>query len=243
MRTGGGWLMLAAGTLALAGCANQPRPPVIAVTPAPVVAIGPPLPAGASPGMLVPQPLADGSFPTPNRALTTAGAVWHLRAGLNVAALSCGGEQGAAIRAGYNRWLTAAKAPLAGVAARYAAEHGSATVAGRDAYDDAMTRLYNFFSQTPVRPAFCVAAARVATALPAADGAALGPFAAAHIAELDRPFTDFYRAYDAWRRAAASSVTIAAVQSGAPAAVTRGPGGLVLDTSRLPIDRAVTAAR
>ena len=130
---------------------------------------------------------------------------------------------------------------------RHAAEYGSATPAGRDAFDDAMTRLYNFFSQTPVRPAFCVAAANVAAALPITDAAALPAFAAARLADLDQPFVDFYLAYDAWRRAGDARLTVAAASPapdrGGDGAVTRGPGGLVLDTSRLPIDPAVTAAR
>ena len=233
--------ILVAGALALAGCATHPRAPAIVVAAAPPVAVAPPLPAGASPGMLVPQPLADGSFPTPNRALTAAGTVWHLRAGLNVAALSCGGEQGAAIRAGYNRWLATARTPLAAAATRYAAEYGSANPAGRDAFDDDMTRLYNFFSQTPARPAFCAAAAAIIADLPGENAAAIAGFATARLPGLDRPFVDFYRAYDAWRRAGAARQTIAAAAEGG--AVSRGPGGLVLDPSRLPIDPAVTVAR
>jgi len=243
MRAGLARLILVAGALALAGCATRTRAPAIAVSPAPIVALAPPLPPGASPGMVVPQPLADGGFPTPNRALTSAGTLWHLRAGLNVAALSCGGEQGAAIRAGYNRWLAIAKAPLAGAATRYAAEYG-ATLAGRDAFDDAMTRLYNFFSQTPARPAFCAAAAETVAALPSGD---IAGFAATRLPELDRPFVDFYRAYEAWREGAARRtvppLTMAAVSPADAGAVSRGPGGLVLDTSRLPIDPATTAAR
>jgi hypothetical protein len=242
MRAAATGLILVAGALALAGCASHPRERRIAAA-APPPVLTAPLPTGASPGMLVPQPLADGSFPTPNRALSSDGAVWHLRAGLNVAALSCGGEQGQAIRAGYNRWLTAAKAPLAGAATRYAGEYGSATPTGRDAFDDAMTRLYNYFAQTPVRPAFCAAAAGLVAALPVAGGAELSAFAVTRLADLDRPFTDFYRAYDAWRRSALAPVTIAAAQPAATAAVTRGPGGLVLDPSQLPLDPAVTASR
>ena len=227
--------------LALAGCAGQPRAPTIVAAPPPVVVLAA-LPEGASPGMLVPQPLADGSFPTPNRSLSEPGAVWHLRAGLNVAALSCGGEQGAAIRAGYNRWLTGAKRPLAAAQARYAAEYGAAA-AGRDAYDDAMTRLYNFFSQTPVRPAFCAAAASAVDQVAASDAAALPTLAAARLSDLDQPFLSFYRAYDAWRSARTRVVAAAPATSAAALTSTDARGRLTLDVAGLPIDTAVVARR
>ena len=233
----------------LLGACTTARPPTIALeTPAPPVAIGPALPDGASPGMLVPQPLADGSFPTPNLALSGPGAMWHLRAGLNVAALSCGGEQGAAIRAGYNRWLARAKAPLAQAARGYAAEYHASTRAGRDAFDDAMTRLYNFFAQTPPRAAFCTAAASTIADIATADAAALPSVAEARLATLDQPFTDFYRAYDAWRSGRGTTVIAAATVPPTPAlslepASTTRPTRLVLDLSGLPIDTTVIAKR
>lgn len=249
----------------LAGCTAR-RPPVVAdVPPPPVeVAAGPALPMGASPGMLVPEALADGSFPTPNQGLTGAAAIWHLRAGLNVAALSCPGIEGATIRTGYNRWLTHEKAPLGRTARAYAATYRVKVGAGR--YDDAMTRLYNFYSQTPVRASFCAAAAGVAADLATLPAAALPAFAAERLAALDQPFVDFYRAYDAWRGGSRSRAVIASVAvtpvAGAPAAAapiaiamtaptrttaTR-PGAvppqratLTLDLSSLPADAAVTA--
>lgn len=221
--------------LLVAGCATRKPVAIVAPAPAPAVALAATLPPGASPGMLVPEPLADGSFPTPNQRLSAAGAVWHLRAGLNVAALSCGGEEGAAIRAGYNGWLTRQAVALRRVAATYAAEYGGSS------FDDAMTRLYNFWSQTPVRPAFCAAAARVVADVAASDPATVPTVAAADLDTLDRPFTDFYRAYDAWRRGAPGGTVIAAAAVTPPGPAPHRP--LTLDLSSLPVDAEVAGGR
>lgn len=211
----------------LAGCASREvavltPPPVVAAVPAPAPA--PMLPPGASPGMPVPAMLADGSFPTPNRQLSPAATLWHLRAGLNVAALACPGAQGAAITAGYNAMLGRDKAMLAAAEAAYAAEFKAGGGDWRDRYDDSMTRLYNFWSQTPVRPGLCAAAeqALAAMAVPGGDAPAI------KLAALDRPFTDFYRSYDAWRTAQTtpaigSPVVMAAVTPPRPAAAPAGP--------------------
>jgi hypothetical protein len=246
------------GMLPLAACTTHHAPPVVVAEAPPPVALAVPLPPGATPGMLVPHALADGSFPTPNRGLTGDAAIWHLRSGLNVAALSCPGEEGAAIRAGYNGWLQRDKAVLARVATGYAAQYRG----GASTYDDAMTRLYNFFSQTPVRPALCTAAAAIVAQMPA-TAAALPEFAAARLVVLDQPFTDFYRAYDAWRMGAlrrpviataavtptappAAMVVAATPHAIAPHAATPHAAArpaLTLDLSSLPADEALSAGR
>ncbi len=232
--------------LPLAGCATHHAPSIVAQVPPPPVAIAAPLPPGATPGMLVPQALADGSFPTPNRGLTGDAAIWHLRAGLNVAALSCPGVEGAAIRAGYNGWLRRDKAALARVATGYAAQY---TAGG---YDDAMTRLYNFFSQTPVRPAFCTAAAGIVAEM-ASDTAVQPVGVEARLATLDRPFGDFYRAYAAWRDGSTPRTVIAAaaVAPASPLSRTAAFAAIVpprrptltLDLSTLPADTEVSTGR
>ncbi|RYY08718.1 MAG: hypothetical protein EON55_19835, partial [Alphaproteobacteria bacterium] len=127
----------------LAGCAQKPRtvaavaPPVIMV---PVPA--PTMPKGASPTIVIPVALADGTYPTPNRNLTTSAKVWHLRAALNVAALACRGPQELTIVAGYNALLSAQKPVLAKAEATYASEYKSGGGDWQDRYDDSMTRLY-----------------------------------------------------------------------------------------------------
>ncbi|SEM89801.1 hypothetical protein SAMN05192583_1448 [Sphingomonas gellani] len=210
----------------LAGCAT--RTPVAVVTPPPEptpVVAAPMLPPGATPGMRIPAVLADGSYPTPNRNLTAAAAVWHLRAGLNVAALSCQGVQGTTIIAAYNALLAREKAGLAAAEARYSAEYRAGGGDWRDRYDDSMTRLYNYYSQTPARPSFCAAAERILAAAPAVPAGGLDAFARAQMPGLDQAFVDFYRAYDAWRigslriaAASAAPTTAIAVSSPAPLA-------------------------
>jgi hypothetical protein len=147
--------------------------------------------------MTIPARLADGSYPTPNRHLGPAATLWHLRAALNVASLGCSGPEGQAITAGYNAMLRRDRAELARAnAATIAAEGGQA------AYDEAMTRLYNYFAQPGAKAAFCAAAATVTNDVAAAGS--LGVVAEPALAALDRPFGDFYRTYDSYRVALAA---------------------------------------
>ncbi|VVT13807.1 conserved exported hypothetical protein [Sphingomonas sp. EC-HK361] len=194
-------LIAAAATIALAGCASQPK---IAVTPPPVM-MAPPvraaMPEGGYPGMAIPAMLADGSYQTPNRALSAAAATWHLRAALNVAALACRRPEDAGLVDRYNAMLTAQKTALASAQTALAAEYRAGGGDWQDRYDDAMTRLYNYFSQSFVRDRFCAAAAQTLGEVATVEPAAFATFASQHLASLDRPFTDFYRAYDAWRTA------------------------------------------
>ena len=211
-------------TLALlAGCASKPA--VVAVAPPPPIVAPPPVakPEGAYAGMAIPARLADGHYATPNRNLTEAATVWHFRVALNVAALACRGAQGDAIVSGYNAMLTRVKAPLATAETHYAAEFKA--VGGADwraNYDNAMTRLYNFFSQSPARDAFCDTAAATLSDAAFVDAASLPGFAAGRLAVLEKPFTDFYRAYDAWRASQAQAqqpiYALAATAQPAPAA-------------------------
>jgi len=159
----------------------------------------PTMPKGASPTIVIPVALADGTYPTPNRNLTTAAKVWHLRAALNVAALACRGPQEVVIVAGYNALLSAQKPVLAKAEATYASEYKSGGGDWQDRYDDSMTRLYNFFSQSPARDDFCTAANTVLAQSAGLSAEALPAFAAQNLPVLERPFTDFYRAVDAWR--------------------------------------------
>ena len=159
----------------------------------------PVMPKGASPTIVIPVALADGTYPTPNRNLTTSAKVWHLRAALNVAALACRGPQEVVIVAGYNALLSAQKPVLAKAEATYASEYKSGGGDWQDRYDDSMTRLYNFFSQSPARDDFCTAANTVLAQSAGVSAEALPAFAAQNLPVLERPFTDFYRAVDAWR--------------------------------------------
>ena len=206
--------------LAIAGCARTPEA-VVVEAPPPPLAIAMPMPKGAYPGMIIPVRLPDGDYATPNRNLSSAASVWHLRAALNVAALACRGADEATIIADYNALLAREKKPLATAEASYAAEFKAAGGDWRDRYDDGMTRLYNFFSQDPAREGFCAAAATTLADAAFVDDAGLPAFAAGRLAVLEKPFTDFYRAYDAWRASKAQPIyALAATTPPGPAALT-----------------------
>ncbi|GAA0679268.1 hypothetical protein FHT00_003127 [Sphingomonas insulae] len=236
--------LTAVGLALLAGCAT--RKPVVAVAPPqPAPAAPPPLamPKGAHVGMQIPALMNDGRYVTPNRNLSADGAVWHLRAALNVAALACRGPDEATIVAGYNALLTSQKATLNGAQSRLVAEYKASGGDWQDRYDDQMTRLYNFFSQAQARDAFCNAA--VATL---ADSATVAPadlpsFAAGRLAVLEKPFTDFYAAYDAWRaeRAAASRMAMANTVQPTPRVVQAIPVAVPAARPRLELDPSVFA--
>lgn len=190
-----------AALLLVGGCVSRPEPVAVVAPPplpAPVAAI--PLPPGATPGMRIPVALADGVYPTPNRDLSPAAALWHLRAGLNVAALACRGPGEAATVARYNALLGERKGMLDAAQKAYAAEYRARAGADwQSQWDNAMTRLYNFYSQTPARPGLCATAETMLGELETLPDAQLAAVAVKRVADLDRPFTDFYRAYDAWR--------------------------------------------
>lgn len=165
--------LLFAVSMLLAGCAGRPAP--VALAPAPVPA----------PVIAVVAPPA----PTPiNAGLSPAATLWHLRAGLNVAALACRGPDEAVIAAGYNALLAGHVATLQAAEAAYAAEYRAAGGDWRDRYDDSMTRLYNFFSQSGGRVAFCRTAVGTLAEAQAVPDAELPQFAATRLSLLDRPF-------------------------------------------------------
>jgi hypothetical protein len=211
-------LVLLTAGIVLAGCAGQKRVAAPAPLPVPVpVRTAAPLPPdGAAANLTLPARLADGSYASPNREVSVAGAVWHLRAAFNVAALSC---PDTALAPAYNQLLAAHRVALAEAHRTLTAEHG-----GVAAFDPAMTRLYNYFAQPPVSARFCAAAGPLlhqAAALPAGS---LDGFAPAALAAIDRPYGEFYARYDGYR------AELAAWRAGAPAA------------PRLSYDRAVFTA-
>ena len=209
--------------VALSACASRPMPAVaVALSPPIPVPVAVPMPAGAYPGMPVPTLLDDGGYATPNVNLSVAGAVWHLRAGLNFAALGCRGPEEASIIASYNALLAAQKPVLASAEKMLIAEYRVAGGDARDAYDDAMTRLYNYYALAPARPALCATAERLLAEAATIAPDAFPAFAEARLPELDRAFTDFYRAYDAWR-GQRPQVTYAVTANVAAAPLRPGP--------------------
>ncbi len=177
----------------LAACGSKPAP-VAYVPPPPVVPTSPPRPQFDLTGIVAPQLLTDGTYLTPNRTVSPAGAIWHLRAGLNVAALACRGPQDAALAGQYNALIAAHRIELARAQAALTAEQGG--VAG---HDDAMTRLYNYYAMPPAQPEFCRAAAALLAEAGYVPAGGLAAFALAAMPRIDAPFVAVFRAVDAAR--------------------------------------------
>jgi hypothetical protein len=108
-------------------------------------------PAAAQTGALVWEPARP--------ELSPDEVAWHVRAGLNVAALACRDADAETMVAQYNAMLAADRALLAaaraGVESDYRVRFGAAWQA-RD--DDDMTRLYNHFATPEAHDAFCATA-------------------------------------------------------------------------------------
>jgi hypothetical protein len=109
--------------------------------------------------LIVAAPAAAQSSGLASPDLSADEVAWHVRAGLNVAALACRDTDTATMVAQYNSMLAVNQAPLAaalaGVESGYRARFGAAWQA-RD--DDDMTRLYNHFATPQAHDAFCAAA-------------------------------------------------------------------------------------
>lgn len=105
-------------------------------------------------------------------------AVWHLRAGLNVAALVCKGRGRTPVAGHYSRLLARHKGLLAQAYAAEQRRHGK----GLDRHQ---TQLYNRFSnqRNPVR--FCTSAASVARRAGAMSSPALASEARGLLGEID----------------------------------------------------------
>jgi hypothetical protein len=148
----------------LAGCSSGPEPQVAARKPLPP---WPEAPAARPTARPAPVALADANE-----------AVWHLRAGLNVAALMCKGKGRVPVSGDYSRLLTRHRGLFA---AAYAAEqkrHGS----GLDRHQ---TRLYNRYSNQRDPAGFCRDAADVARRAIAMDSPTLARSAGSLVGALD----------------------------------------------------------
>jgi cell division septation protein DedD len=180
---------LALATL-LAGCAHQSRPEA-SRAPAPVAAAAEPRPpAGAATGLSLPSADAQGHYATINSGVSGKEAIWHFRAALNVAALSCTDQS---IRDHYNQLLKSRKAVFASAYASETARlHGSAL-------DQHQTRLYNFFAQPPAKIAFCRAADAEAAQAVSTSAAEFPVYAVKALDRLEAPVIAFYAAYERYR--------------------------------------------
>lgn len=104
--------------------------------------------------------------------------VWHLRAGLNVAALSCRGRGRERVAPAYSRLLARHRGLLASA---YAAEQRQYHAG----YDRHATKLYNRFALQRSPQAFCARAAEVANAAVKMDSPTLARQAGTLLARID----------------------------------------------------------
>ena len=185
-------------TVALAGC-TRPTPPPRVVATLPPVAPPPVMPPGGYPEVYTAPQRANGTYITPNFDMSDSAAVWHLRGALNVAALGCD-QAGGGIVDGYNAWLKSHVTALANAQTGYLHDWQQTGWGDwRNAYENQQTRLYNFYSQSPIRAAFCAAARLEIVQVGSIADADLPRFARASLVRLDQPFIDFYTKVDAWR--------------------------------------------
>jgi hypothetical protein len=216
------------------GCAHQDRPQA-ARAPAPVAAAEPLPPSGAARGLTLPSPDSDGHFATINSHISDQEAAWHLRAALNVAALSC---RNAGITSNYHQLLKSRKAMFT---ASYASETSRFRSAGSAALDQHMTRLYNFFAQPPAQLAFCQAAETEAEQAVSVSPAQFPAYAAKALDRLEAPVLAFYLAYDRYRHDLAAwkagprkpAVMTASIAS--PSPVRSAKANLAVDNWRIQI--------
>lgn len=104
--------------------------------------------------------------------------VWHLRAGLNVAALSCRGSGRQKVAPAYARLLSRHRGLLASSYALEQRRHGS----GLDRHQ---TQLYNRFALQRSPERFCASAANVADQAVAMDSNALAKNAGSLLSRID----------------------------------------------------------
>lgn len=122
-----------------------------------------------------PRPLAASS--SAKYAAPPSEAVWHLRAGLNVAALSCRGRGRTSVVGAYSRMLTRHRILLAQSYAAEQRRHGASL-------DRHQTQLYNRFSNQRSPERFCRNASAVASRINAMDSPSVSANAAQLLNEL-----------------------------------------------------------
>lgn len=117
-------------------------------------------------------PMRVSSTPEPGEEL------WHLRAGLNVAALSCRGRGRAAVAGAYSQVLSRHRALLAKAYAVEQRRHGKSL-------ERHQTQLYNRFSNQRDPVKFCARSASVAKRAAAMNSPALAANARGLLGEID----------------------------------------------------------
>ncbi|QJB70478.1 hypothetical protein [Parasphingorhabdus halotolerans] len=192
----------------LAGCQVAAPPPPAVAPPIVYTPRAPTPPFNASSNTLIPPLRVDGMRQTINRDIGPLETLWHVRAALNVAALSCTGPAYARIVDDYNAFINKNEKFLRNannsIISKYRREIGNDYKAEHDRHQ---TSLYNYWSFSPLRRPFCDQSVLISERAVATSTGDLETFGAQALAELERPFTEFYLAYeqyerdlDAWRR-------------------------------------------
>ncbi|MFD1106715.1 hypothetical protein [Sphingobium olei] len=181
---------------AIAACTTPPPPPPPPTPPPPVVpTIRPMPPDNAVEGMSIPEKDADGKYQTANRGVTSNTALWHVRMALNVAALNCD-KYGSTARLQYNQILSVHRDILDSandaVDRNYTVAYGRSAVGTRERLN---TVVYNFFALPPVIKHFCPVAVTVGAKVLSTPSSQLLLNAPQWLAELEKPFQEFYAAY------------------------------------------------
>ena len=195
----------------LAGCATTPPPPppapvVARVAPPPLVAPPRPrVPAGTAATFATPVRDSYGKYLTPNSGLTPEETLWHLRMGLNVAALSCF-DATDSVNAAYGLFLTthAKRLTQANKAMDALWTERAGKSGAKTARDTHSVEVYNFFALPMVVPSFCSTAAQVLTTANATPSSELANYASVGLAQIEGPFTGFFASYDAYKVADAA---------------------------------------
>lgn len=142
-----------------------------------------------------PSPAPEPSRPAPaplspiHQNLDPLDTVWHVRAGLNVAALSCAQRVGPGVVTDYNAFLKAKKDLLNQAYEALSAEYRAKGGNWQRALDTDMTKLYNHFASPTAQAGFCEAAAHEVKRAIAANPDAAQSWAKEALLRLDLPFT------------------------------------------------------
>lgn len=194
-------LVAAAAVSVLAACQTAPAPVVAPVAQPQYTPRAPTTPFGASANTIVPPLRADGLRQTINRDLGPLETLWHVRAALNVAALSCTGPQYARLVDDYNAFIGNNKKYLLNannaIISKFRREQGGGY---KQAHDRHQTSLYNFWSFSPLRRPFCDQAVQVSQRAIVTKADGMKDFGASALAELEKPFNDFYLAYEEYEK-------------------------------------------
>ena len=195
-------LVVAVGAISvLAACQTAAPPPAAPVIQPQYTPRAPTTPFGANAGTIVPPLRADGLRETINRDIGPLETLWHVRAALNVAALSCTGPLYARLVDDYNAFIKNNSSSLRSannaVIEKYRRDLGAGYKAEHDRHQ---TSLYNYWSFSPLRRPFCDQAVQVSQRAIVTKSADLNAFAAEALPELERPFNDFYLAYEQYEK-------------------------------------------